>query len=248
MTQRVTAAVVLYLFKLGFKPVAAEVGLEGGWCADVAGVITPTPTEAINLKLLGKRPRYATPDSSEATRRRYAEWEAAYQALPSPITALVEVKTTRGDFLQDRKWGRTPPTNLCFLAVPKGLIHPEEYPEGWGILECDDVGRPRLARRGRFFHVPLARQLENVLSIAVRLHNATHYAEKNRARKRLRIEDGERKARQTAHKAMSAMIQIVRGELGSVDVVLATHRMADAAKHLRGDLESLWGAASGGRK
>lgn len=55
---------------------------------------------------------------------------------------LIECKATRSDFLSDKKkcFRRNPDTgvgDLRYYASPKGLIKPEELPEGWGLLEID---------------------------------------------------------------------------------------------------------------
>lgn len=257
LTHRITASVVLYLYRHGFKPVATEVPLCAGWCADVAGVVMPTPTEAVNLKLVGRKPRnpeaadvppylegHAAEEMSE-WRRSFDEWAKAYDSLPSPLSALVEVKVSRSDFRQDWKWQMKPPANLCYLAIPKGMLRPEEYPAGWFILESAAGGALRIARRGQVFELDAERQLRAVLAVAVRLDNSVRYSRENLMRKMQRAEDGQRRARSTAHAAMLAMVEIVRGSRGSVDEVLAIHRLTGAAKHIREDLERLWGVGVG---
>lgn len=52
---------------------------------------------------------------------------------------LVECKASRSDFLRDKhKWhhrtGRSMGSKRYYLA-PKGMIRPDELPEGWGLLE-----------------------------------------------------------------------------------------------------------------
>lgn len=56
------------------------------------------------------------------------------------VSCLIECKTSRADFLADRKkWFRQDPTmgmgDWRFMLTPKGLIKPEELPENWGLLE-----------------------------------------------------------------------------------------------------------------
>lgn len=57
---------------------------------------------------------------------------------------VVEVKTSRRDFHADfkkkyrsDKWRDQVPGNYCYFLTPKGLITPEELPEGYGLLEWD---------------------------------------------------------------------------------------------------------------
>lgn len=52
---------------------------------------------------------------------------------------LIEVKVSRSDFLADKKKDhrRRPHTGMGrqrFYLCPKGMIKPEEVPEGWGLL------------------------------------------------------------------------------------------------------------------
>lgn len=57
-------------------------------------------------------------------------------------SVLVECKVTRSDFLADRaKPFRVRPQQGVgcerFYLAPRGLIRPEELPQGWGLLELD---------------------------------------------------------------------------------------------------------------
>jgi hypothetical protein len=60
----------------------------------------------------------------------------------SGVSCLIECKTSRSDFLADRKKRFRVDPNLGmgdwrFMLVPKGLITTEELPDGWGLLETD---------------------------------------------------------------------------------------------------------------
>jgi hypothetical protein len=55
-------------------------------------------------------------------------------------SVLVECKVSRADYLADRAkpWRQNPETAVgCerFYLAPRALIHPEELPAGWGLLE-----------------------------------------------------------------------------------------------------------------
>lgn len=55
-------------------------------------------------------------------------------------SVLVECKVSRPDFLADREkaWRKKPETGVgCerFYLAPRGLIHTDELPAGWGLLE-----------------------------------------------------------------------------------------------------------------
>ena len=54
---------------------------------------------------------------------------------------LIECKVSRSDFLADRDkpFRSKPALGLgCerYYLAPKGLLHPADLPEGWGLLEC----------------------------------------------------------------------------------------------------------------
>ncbi len=60
--------------------------------------------------------------------------------LNGASTCLVECKTSRADFLADKKkWFRRNPSMglgvYRYFLTPKGLVRPDELPEGWGLLE-----------------------------------------------------------------------------------------------------------------
>lgn len=55
-------------------------------------------------------------------------------------SVVVECKISRADFLVDLKkpWRNGPAALGCerFYLTPKGLIHADELPKSWGLLEC----------------------------------------------------------------------------------------------------------------
>lgn len=58
------------------------------------------------------------------------------------LTLLCEVKTSRSDFLADRKkpWRRLPELGMGdwrFYVAPSGVLLAKDMPEGWGLLEWD---------------------------------------------------------------------------------------------------------------
>lgn len=141
LTKQVTAAALMYLDERGCKPIETEVGVASGWVADIAAVLDPTITELVALKLLKRQPRYGCPG--------YKEWDTQVRQVHRFMTALVEVKVSRSDFSGDQKWTLPLPTNLAYLAFPKGLITESEYPAGWGLLEYSiETDCVRCRRRG----------------------------------------------------------------------------------------------------
>lgn len=69
----------------------------------------------------------------------------------SGVSILIEVKTTRSDFLADRKkaWRIDATLGMGdwrFFLAPKGLLMPDEIPAGWGLLEITEKGVKRTHR------------------------------------------------------------------------------------------------------
>ncbi len=63
-------------------------------------------------------------------------------------TILIECKTSRADFISDKKkhFRRRPKAGVGsfrFYMCPKDLIKPEELPEKWGLLYVNDKGKVR---------------------------------------------------------------------------------------------------------
>ena len=58
-------------------------------------------------------------------------------------STLIECKVSRADFLADsKKWFRRDEESGMgdrrYIAAPKGLLRPDEIPDGWGLLEADE--------------------------------------------------------------------------------------------------------------
>ena len=108
--------------------------------------------------------------------KKYKDWLDLVETLPALLTAVIEVKVSRGDFTRDVKWDKTSPVNLRYLAVPCGMLKRNEYPVGWWILECDASGKvQRLAQEGTLETVKIEQQLSVIHNIAVRRHHRTEY-------------------------------------------------------------------------
>jgi len=136
--------------------------------ADIAGVIKPTPTELIDLKIIKRAPKWTV-----ETQELVYEWVAKTKAMMQvPYTGLVEVKTSRSDFTRDRKWDMEQPVNLAYLAFPKGLISEDEWPAGWGILEFHN-DMIRTQRPATLVTVQPELQRDVIFEISNRLHNTT---------------------------------------------------------------------------
>jgi len=214
LTHRVTLAAHQWLENHGFKPVEEEVGMpwtdvnEKGWIADIAGVIVPTQTELIEMKFLPRPPRYPYGRNDDDYQVKYAAWKALYKPLDRRMTCLVEVKTSRADFMGDRKWKMTPPTDLAYVAMPPGIVKQDEWPEGWGILELrgDLVAQvrtptPRQATDKEHFFV--------VYNLAVRCDHRTRHLQSRISAKEYRAEATERTSVDRIDKIIYAVRDIV---------------------------------------
>jgi hypothetical protein len=236
LTHEVTSAVAAWMDERGFKPVETEVYVERGWVADLAGVIVPTQTELIDLKLLRPRPTWKRPTDE------HAAWKAEYDAIDRTMTALVEVKTSRSDFVGDRKWKLPIPTDLAFLAVPSGMVKEEEWPTGWGILSYSN-GSVRRLRTPTPTVTTISQQFSVVLEIAVRRDHHTRYARLREQQRERRISDAEAKSIRRASDIARAFLQIARAEHNSVEEVLGRNNIKNLGGFVMEQLENLWGVA-----
>jgi hypothetical protein len=218
LTHNITRLAAVWMDGHGFKPVETEVTIGRNWVADIAGVIQPTQTELINLKLIKRPPRYPAYGSRDevavgAYKRAHELWMADYRLIPQPITAAIEVKTSRADFMRDLKWHRKWRTNLCLLAVPDGIVRDDEWPGGWGRLVYDRTGT-RLLRYtpGRLDSVPAVQQLAVVLAVAVRRDHHTRHERLREFNRQLRVDEIDGKTIARLNKAVSFLLEIANGK------------------------------------
>jgi len=238
ITHNATHQVGCWLDERGFKPVETEVGVRARWVADLVGVCCPTQTELIKLKLISQPPRWR----SESDQPRYAGWRDAMEAIPKILTALVEVNTSVSDYRRDRetKWvAEKWPTNLCYVAIPEGMIPREEWPAGWGvILLSKEATTIRKTFPSQVRPVSAEDQLNVVLSLAVARDHVTRHARLREFQKRIRFEDADRKSICRISDAISFVRDVMRGR--PVDVALRSRNIrAELPKHLLADLEGL---------
>jgi hypothetical protein len=241
LTRKVTAGIVAWLHEHGFKPVESEVTVAPGWCADLAGVITPTHTEAQALRLVPRKPR---PPCGLGYEDAMKPWYELVNALPDVLTTIVEVKTARSDFARDDKWSRTPAASLSWLAVPVGLIAPEKYPPSWwGVVECEpENGAVAKVRRwAPLSPVTVESRLSLVLAVAVRRDHATRYARHREFMRQATAARNESESRLRMGRAIDAVCEIVKGEGGSVEQVLQRERLKRLPFYTRQELDRLWG-------
>lgn len=226
-TRLITASVCQWMYERGFKPVETEVQVSPGWIADLAGVCVPTPTEAIRLRLIPSKPKSKSWDSVRGCydpervriwRERMNAWKSQLAILPNYLTAIVEVKASRSDFSGDRKWKLPPPSHLCYLAYPSGLLEPCEIPAGWIPIECSESGRVVRANHPPVMHpVTVEQTLDVVHAIAHRRHNATHYERHRQIMKQHRARQAEDTTRRRMSDAIRAVLDLARTPYASVD-------------------------------
>jgi hypothetical protein len=184
------------------------------------------------LKLIKRPPSWNEMHSLDETRvkRRtwdelaYAEWNKTRAALSLTMTSLVEVKTSRADFRGDRKWKAPLPVDLAFLAVPKGMITPEEWPEGWGILEFDGKCMKR-TKTPTPATATVEQQRDVILIIAIRRDHHTWYERWREVQIVQRIDRAEEKTVSRVADVARAVLQIARGEKGTIEEALRFNRV-----------------------
>lgn len=236
LTLNITRLAALWLDGKGFKPVETEVGVERGWVADVAGVAFPTKTELIELRLVKRAPRWCYDGRDNG---KYDAWKAARDAIPSRLTATIEVKTSVGDYRGDRKWTAEWPTSLCYVAMPEGMIPPEQWPKDWGVILFSQEGTTvrKVFPPARVATVSIEQHLYVVLNLAVARDHHTRYARLRELRKAARADAGER----TTCARISTVISLVKAIHGGkpVEEALAYYGFRSLPDYARRELESI---------
>lgn len=234
LTKSVTAAALSYLDERGCKPIETEVPICTGWVADLAGVLSPTQTELVLLKLIKRRPQYNQPG--------YREWYEMAQATQKLMTVIVEVKTSRSDFAGDRKWTMDCPSNLAYLAIPNDLVvGPEEFPNGWGVLSYSAASSSvRCIRIPKCHEITVDQQLGVVLQVAIRRDNNTRYARLRELQREIRQDRNADVSRTRLLTAMRAMKSIVEGKHSTVEESLEYHGVK-LPKYFIDELQLVWG-------
>ena len=252
LTCELTCAVALWMDEHGFKPVETEVGMpwmkenDKGWIADLAGIIVPTQTELIKLKIIKRNPPYSLrsplKDKWEEN-PAYTVWSEERNRFLRLMTCLVEVKTTRSDFLGDRKWKSELPVDMAFVAIPKGLIEEAAWPEGWGVLEYE-----KKSVRIRRSPVPGVTTVENQLSvtlaIAIRRDHHTRYA---RSREWLQQDRKRRREEQSVtnmQRLARVILSIAKAEHESVEATLMFKGIHKPSQWLIEQLKGIHGIAN----
>lgn len=216
ITHSVTQTARAWLDEKGFKPVEEEVYVADKWVADIAGVSYPNQTELINLKLI-KRPPPWTYDADDIVRAKeeatYKSWKEIYEAIPSPLTALIEVKTSVGDFRGDRKWTAEWPTNLCYVAMPEGMIEQAEWPLDWGIiLTTQDGEHVRRAYPSKIRSSCLEQQFKIVSSLAIACDHRTRHARLRELQKSFRAGKAESRTMERISTVINFVEAIAKGQ------------------------------------
>jgi len=189
----------------GFKPMELEVCAEPKWIADIGGVIQPTNTEAIKLKLI------------ECCSRRdgtWQEWRDRARLITDGIyTMLCEVKAFRSDFLKDKntKFIKTP-AHMNFLAYEKGILNKDELPAGWFGLERIGKNRFKYAVGKVTEDVNDKWALVFLVSLAMRMHNAYHYQYMRERIKEYNAENVDRQNHYKVSRVVSAIVNIISGD------------------------------------
>ena len=259
LTHTVTEATFAWLDNHGFKPVETEVSMpwtkvdEPGWVADLAAVIVPTQTELVEMKLIPAPPRYNYVGKNDGYKEKREAWEAVYKVMDRRMTCLVEVKTTRAYYLGVRKWTMTPATDLAFVAVPSGMVKPEEWPVGWGVLELrgDLICKvrnpaPRLAS--------LQEHLSVIYQIALRRDHRTRHEQTRDWWKAERAEDAVKTSMDRIDKIIDAVRDIAAGKtcwgapITSVEDALKAHGIRNAKAAQLERLAELFGIAAKTKK
>ena len=210
LTKQVTAAAMAWLDEKGFKPVETEVWVGDSWVADLAGVIVPTQTELINLKIITRRPDW----NSE----KYADWKKGLELFSQLLSVIVEVKTSSSDFSRDKKWKRTDcPANLCYMAMSGFGASYDRIPKSWGILKYLGTRGIRCERPAMLNLFATEDQKHKILAllyqVAIRRDHRTRYAMLRDNRRAWEDEDNRRQNLTRFRQLLRYVSQIVEGKL-----------------------------------
>ena len=267
LTHAITSGVQTYLKDKGFKPIETEVPIEAGWIADVASVIVPTPTEMQNMKIVPRRPKYEfmvhepnNPDwwkteehkkFTEIQQAKHNAWKAILDAVPSPMTALAEVKTTRSDWISDNKWNRPSPVNLRYLAIPAGMLKRPEFPVDWFVLEFNVEGKClRVAQQGKVIDVSYEKRMWVIHEIALKRHHRTEHVWQRSVMKRFATGQIASKQNYRVGNVARALLDVIKGGADRRDTIedcfryygIDLNRMPYGVKE---EVKALWGRLKG---
>lgn len=247
LTHNITRQVALWLDSAGFKPVETEVGVADRWIADVAGVGCLTPTELIDLKLIRRKPKWKygggnlfnTDVDNSGFDAAMKEWNELYATFPGRLTVTVEVKTSVGDYRGDRKWTVAEwPTNLCYVALPYGMIPQHQWPRGWGVIEFTPEGdRIRKVYAPKVQAVSVEKQLNVVHAIAETRDHKTRYERLRELQKTIRLADGERKTVTRVQNAIALVRDVMKGQ--SLEDAMRWHQVGKLPECVMTDLRAL---------
>lgn len=247
LTLGVVEAASAWLSNIGAKCLETEVAVGPKWIADVAAFWSPTPTEAINAKLIPRKPRgsyYGMRLPMTAAEQEYADWREKLASLPQRITIALEVKTSRSDFQRDKKFTRIPVADMQVLAYTKGILDIGEVPPHWWLLEhsARDGSLLSVARRAPVVGTSVEQRLVVIANIAERRHNRTANAFFAALNKRRAVDYANYKAETRLSRCMRTVLAIARGEKAVSDALSWHFSGRDKMpQHLVDELTSLHG-------
>ncbi len=203
LTHRVTAVAAAYLDGIGCKPVETEVSIRADWIADVASYWYPTATETKKLF----SPKRVREMLGESDLRCVRDMAVRVFGETMPISVLVEVKTTKADFVRDqRKWGQFP-AHVCMVAFPCNLIEPAEIPKDWFGLETSQDGRTlrKVHRFGTVHPQHHGLLLDFIAQVGIRRDHRTRYRALRDWNKVYRVKDNERQVKYSAARLLEGL-------------------------------------------
>ena len=241
LTLRATATAAAYLDGIGCKPVETEVQVAPGWIADLASFWYPSRTEAKKLGLTTKAAEAICDVGCDE-----ADKALTYFGY-GPLTVLVEVKTSRQDFCNDRKWSSRSPANISILAYTTAVMpRPDEVPDGWfGLsLSTDGLKLLRIVRtKGRVEPQHFGPMLDFIANVAIRRDHRTRYSAIRALVKAWRTRDRDR---QKALRLPSLILDIADWISGvpsdrarTLREVLARHGVKRSSAYLDGAIARL---------
>ena len=96
------------------------------------------------------------------------------------VSTLIECKASRADFYADRRKGwrhnGRGVGDRRFYFTPKGLVRPDELPDGWGLLEVWGQQVRRIVKPETRQRLPHSRmEMAMIVNVARRLHESCEH-------------------------------------------------------------------------
>ena len=233
-TRRLTDLAARWMDERGFRCVETEVAIKRGWVCDLAGAISPSRTEAQNLKLVKRKPRRS--GNREHDRLLMESFEDAYASIPNIVTAGIEVKVNRSDLKRDfkKKWYAPNPVHLLYVVADCWRTC-DGLPNHIGLLLETSAGLRCVRPATMSTHEIDTASI--VFEISKRRDNFTKHERLREFDRQAREENNDRVNRTRMHNAVGFVAAVLEGK--SIEDAMVSYRIRRLTGPLRQKLDDL---------